>query len=173
MNENLNKNDRAKISRFIDGDNISINLSEKDREVWKIYNLIGDSIRNPSHKEFIPDLSDKVLEKIKIEEKKSHNIEQSFFSNLFNSLVNFLSFDNLKYAAGVSFVFFLGFSSSNIIESNINSNFVQLVSPDVVNNSVKNIYSCDFPELKNISDKISLDQLIEHHEGVSGSSSLC
>ncbi len=173
MTNNKTNNGTERISRFLDGDILDIDLSENDRKTWKLYNLISDSIKNPNQNEFIPDLSDKILKKI--EQEKSIKIKEknSFFVNLYSFFSSISNFNNFRYVAGISFVFFLGFSSSKIIESNVSDDFVQYVSPEYLTSPSENLYSCNFPELKKTSNKINLDQLIEHHEGVSGSSSLC
>ena len=159
MTNNKTNNGTERISRFLDGDILDIDLSENDRKTWKLYNLISDSIKNPNQNEFIPDLSDKILKKI--EQEKSIKIKEknSFFVNLYSFFSSISNFNNFRYVAGISFVFFLGFSSSKIIESNVSDDFVQYVSPEYLTSPSENLYSCNFPELKKTSNKINLESI--------------
>jgi hypothetical protein len=161
------------ISSFMDGESSSVKITEESRDAWKIYSLIGDALRYPDQKNLHYDFSENVKKMIDEDiSLASSNSKTSFFSNITNYIFP-LNTENLRYIAGISFVFFLGFSSSKIIENDLSKEVIEFASPSFDLSPIDSIFSCNFPELQQASDKISVDQLIEHHEGISGSSSLC
>ena len=173
----INKNDNERLSRMFDGELGGDISGDINRENWKIYSIIGDSLRDgPNH--LNRDISAEVrlsLENIAAKE----SIKKGFWRGLFGGslfgyvrgLCQFPKTGGYQFAS-IAIVFALGFSSNNIMENlkgeNIENFYVEsgVKSVAILNSSDQIESDCDISE-------IFIDELIMHHERLSGSSDLC
>ena len=172
----IKENDNERLSRLFDGDIRGAAPNDINRENWKIYSIIGDSLRDGPHY-LSRDISAEVRRSLEDTEVKSNKRELwtgSIGGSLFGFLRGLCQFPKTGgyQFASVAIVFVLGFSSNNII-SNLNGgneeNFyvesgVKAVA--VLNPSDQIESDCDISE-------IFIDEFIMHHERLSGSSDLC
>ena len=173
----IKENDKEKLSRLFDGDLGEDIPGDINRENWKIYTLIGDSLRDGPH-HLSRDISAEVrrnLENIAANESNRKGFWTALFgSPLFGYLRSFFQFPKTGgyQFASVAIVFALGFSSNNIMNSfkgeNVENFYVESgVKSVAILNPVDQIESdCDISE-------IFIDELIMHHERLSGSYDLC
>ncbi len=172
----IKENDNEKLSRLFDGDIRGHAPGDTNRENWKIYSIIGDSLRDGPHY-LSRDISAKVRRSLEDAENKP--IKRGLWtgligSSLLNSLRGLCQFPKTGgyQFASIAIVFALGFSSNNIM-NNINGGNVEnfyvesgVKSVAVLNPSDQIESDCDISE-------IFIDELIMHHERLSGSSDLC
>ena len=147
-----------------------------NRENWKIYSIIGDSLRDGPH-HLSRDISAEVRRTL--EDTANKSIKKGFWTGLFGgslfgylrSLCQFPKTGGYQFAS-VAIVFALGFSSNNIMNNfkgeNVENFYVEsgVKSVAVLNPSDQIESDCDISE-------IFIDELIMHHERLSGSSDLC
>jgi len=172
----INQNDNERLSRLFDGDLGGDIPGNINRENWEIYSIIGDSLRDgPNH--LSRDISDGVRRSLEGIAKKPS--KKGFWTDLLgNSLFGYLrslcqipKTGSYQFAS-VAIVFALGFSSNNIINSfkgeNVENFYVEsgVKSVAILNPSDQIESDCDISE-------IFIDELIMHHERLSGSSDLC
>ena len=173
----IKENDKEKLSRLFDGDlggDFPIDMS---RENWKIYSVIGDSLRDGPH-HLSRDISAEVrriLEDNAATESNKKGFWRALFGgSLFGHLLSFCQFPKTGgyQFASVAIVFALGFSSNNIMSSfkseNVENFYVEsgVMSVATLNSPDQIESDCDISE-------IFIDELIMHHERLSGSSDLC
>ena len=172
----IKEKDNERLSRLFDGDLGAEVQGGIDRENWKIYSIIGDSLRDGPHY-LSRDISAEVRRSLEDTEVKSNKRELwtglmggSLFGFL-RGLCQFPKTGGYQFAS-VAIVFALGFSSNNII-NNLNGGDVEnfyvesgVKSVAVLNPSDQIESDCDISE-------IFIDELIMHHERLSGSSDLC
>ena len=171
------ENDNESLSRLFDGD-LGVEIQGGiNRENWQIYSIIGDSLRD-GPKYLTRDISVEVRNSIKdIAENKAK--KRGVWTGLFGgpffgylrSLGQFPKTGGYQFAS-VAIVFALGFSSNNIMNNfkgeNVENFYVEsgVKSVAVLNSSDQIESDCDISE-------IFIDELIMHHERLSGSSDLC
>ena len=167
-----NQNEKELISRLFDGDFAGVSPSDVSRDDWKLYSIIGDSIRNESSS-LSKDVSDRVLAGI-----KSYPVErEGFLKARLDSFLGYLkNWARLPRGgsfqfASVAIVFAMGFSADNIIDNyrfgDINNFYVESgVQSIAALNPSEQESDCDISE-------VFIDELIMHHERLSGSSDLC
>ena len=173
----IKENDKEKLSRLFDGDLGEDIPGDINRENWKIYSVIGDSLRDGPH--FLSrDISAEVrssIEEIAANDSDKKGFRTALFGgSLFSYLRSFCQFPKTGgyQFASVAIVFALGFSSNNIMNSfkgeNVENFYVESgVKSVAILNPVDQIESdCDISE-------IFIDEFIMHHERLSGSSDLC
>ena len=172
----INKNDNERLSRMFDGELGGDISGDINRENWKIYSIIGDSLRDGPH-HLSKDISAKVRRSLEDTENKP--IKRGLWTNLTGgSLFGFLrglwhvpKTGSYQFAS-VAIVFALGFSSNNIMNNfnggNVENFYVEsgVKSVAVLNPSDQIESDCDISE-------VFIDELIMHHERLSGSSDLC
>ena len=173
----IKENDNESLSRLFDGDLGAEIPGGINRENWKIYSIIGDSLRD-GPKYLTRDISVEVRSSIEdIVENKA--MKRGFWTGLFGgpffgylrSLSHFPKTGGYQFAS-VAIVFALGFSSNNIMNNfkgeNVENFYVEsgVKSVAVLNSSDQIESDCDISE-------IFIDELIMHHERLSGSSDLC
>ena len=170
------ENDNEKLSRLFDGDTRGHAPGDINRENWKIYSIIGDSLRDGSHY-LSTDISAKVRRSL--EEAENKDSKRAFRTgliggSLFGSLRGLFQFPKTGgyQFASVAIVFALGFSSNTIV-NNFNGGNVEnfygesgVKAVAVLNPSDQIESDCDISE-------IFIDEFIMHHERLSGSSDLC
>ena len=170
-----NKNER--LSRLFDGDLDGSIPDDMDRENWEIYSLIGDSLRDGSH-HLSSDISASVRRTL--EDIGADNSNKTGFltgllgGSLFGYLRTLCQFPKTAgyQFASVAIVFALGFSSNNIMNNfkgeNVENFYVEsgVKSVAILNPADQIESDCDISE-------IFIDELIMHHERLSGSSDLC
>ncbi|MDA9689652.1 sigma-E factor negative regulatory protein [Betaproteobacteria bacterium] len=170
------ENDNERLSRLFDGELGGDIPSDINRENWEIYSLIGDSLRDgPNH--LSRDISAGVRRSLEDTAHEPDN--KGFWTNLLgNSLFGYLrSLWHIPKTGGYQFasvaiVFALGFSSNNIMNSfkgeNVENFYVEsgVKSVAILNPADQIESDCDISE-------IFIDELIMHHERLSGSSDLC
>ena len=173
----IKENNKESLSRLFDGDLGGDIPGDINRENWKIYSLIGDSLRDGPH-HLSKDISAEVrrsLEKIAADESIKKGIWAGLFGgSLFGSLLSLCRFPKTGgyQFASVAIVFALGFSSNNIMNNfkgeNVDNFYVEsgVKSVAILNTSDQIESDCDISE-------IFIDELIMHHERLSGSSDLC
>ena len=173
----INENDNERLSRMFDGELGGDISGDINRENWKIYSIIGDSLRDGPH-HLTRDISAEVRRSLEdIAANESNN--KGFWTGLLNgSLLGYLrGFCQFPKTGGYQFasiaiVFALGFSSNNIMNNfkgeNIENFYVEsgVKSVAILNSSDQIESDCDISE-------IFIDELIMHHERLSGSSDLC
>jgi len=173
----IKENDNESLSRLFDGDLGAEIPGDISRENWKIYSIIGDSLRDgPKH--LTRDISVKVrgsIEDIAANNAKKRGLWTGLFGGPFfgylRSLSQFPKTGGYQFAS-VAIVFALGFSSNNIMNNfkgeNVENFYVEsgVKSVAVLNSSDQIESDCDISE-------IFIDELIMHHERLSGSSDLC
>ena len=172
----IKENDNERLSRLFDGDLGGDIPGDINRENWEIYSIIGDSLRDgPNH--LSRDISADVRRSL---EGTAHEpSDKGFWTNLLaSSLFGYLrSLWHVPKTGGYQFasvaiVFALGFSSNNIMNSfkgeNVENFYVEsgVKSVAVLNPSDQIESDCDISE-------VFIDELIMHHERLSGSSDLC
>ena len=172
----IKENDNERLSRLFDGDLGGDAPNDINRENWKIYSIIGDSLRDGPH-HLSRDISAEVRRSLEDTENKS--IKRGFWTGLFGgslfgylrSLCQFPKTGGYQFAS-VAIVFALGFSSNNIMNNfkggNVENFYVEsgVKSVAILNPSDQIESDCDISE-------IFIDELIMHHERLSGSSDLC
>ena len=171
----IKENDNERLSRLFDGDLGGDAPSEINRENWRIYSIIGDSLRDgPQH--LSRDISTMVRRSL---EDTGVRAIKGFLAGIFGAplfgflrgLRQFPKTGTYQFAS-VAIVFALGFSSNNIM-SNLNGGNVEnfyvesgVKAVAVLNPSDQIESDCDISE-------IFIDEFIMHHERLSGSSDLC
>ena len=173
----IKENDKEKLSRLFDGDLGEDITGDINRESWKIYSVIGDSLRDgPRH--LSRDISAEVrrsIEDMAANEPNKKGFQTALFGgSLFSYLRSFCQFPKTGgyQFASVAIVFALGFSSNNIMNSfkggNVDNFYVEsgVKSVAILNPADQIESDCDISE-------IFIDELIMHHERLSGSSDLC
>ena len=172
----INKNENEKLSRLFDGDLSGDAPSEINRENWKIYSIIGDSLRDGPH-HLARDISAEV--KRNLEDTANKSIKKGFLVSVFGgslfgylrSVCQFPKTGGYQFAS-VAIVFALGFSSNNMIDNfkgeNVENFYVEsgVKAVAILNSSDQIESDCDISE-------VFIDELIMHHERLSGSSDLC
>ena len=173
----IKENNNEMLSRLFDGDSDAEIPGGSNRENWKIYSIIGDSLRDgPQY--LTRDISVEVRSSIK-DIASNKPIKKGFWTGLFGgplfgylrSLFQFPKTGGYQFAS-VAIVFALGFSSNNIMNNfkgeNVENFYVEsgVKSVAVLNSSDQIESDCDISE-------IFIDELIMHHERLSGSSDLC
>ena len=172
----IKENDNEKLSRLFDDDIHGHAPGDINRENWKIYSIIGDSLRDGPH-HLSRDISAKVrrsLEDAEIKSIKRVSWTGLIGGSLVGSLRGLYQFPKTGgyQFASIAIVFALGFSSHNIMNSlngeNVENFYVEsgVKSVAVLNSSDQIESDCDISE-------IFIDELIMHHERLSGSSDLC
>ena len=173
----IKENDKERLSRLFDGDLSGDISSDINRENWEIYSIIGDSLRDGPH-HLSRDISAEVrrrLEGFSANESKKEGFWTALFGgSLFGYLRSFCQFPKTGgyQFASVAIVFALGFSSNNIMNNfkgdNVENFYVEsgVKSVAILNPSDQIESDCDISE-------IFIDELIMHHERLSGSSDLC
>ena len=172
----IKENNKEKLSRLFDGDLGGSISGELDRDNWKIYSIIGDSLRDGPH-HLSRDISAEVRRTLEVTANKS--IKEGLWSrllggSLFDSLRGLFQFPKSGgyQFASVAIVFALGFSSNNIMNNfkgeNVENFYVEsgVKAVAVLNPSDQIESDCDISE-------IFIDEFIMHHERLSGSSDLC
>ena len=173
----IKENDNESLSRLFDGDLGAEIPGGINRENWKIYSIIGDSLRDgPQY--LTRDISVEVKKNIE-DIVANEPMKRGFWTGLFGgqlfgylrSLCQFPKAGGYQFAS-VAIVFALGFSSNNIVNNfkgeNVENFYVEsgVKSVAVLNSSDQIESDCDISE-------IFIDELIMHHERLSGSSDLC
>ncbi len=172
----IKENDNERLSRLFDGDLLGDAPNDINRENWKIYSIIGDSLRDGPH-HLSKDISAKVRHSLEDTEFKSNKRELwtgSTGRSLFGFLRGFCQFPKTGgyQFASVAIVFALGFSSNNIMNyfngGNVENFYVEsgVKAVAVLNPSDQIESDCDISE-------VFIDEFIMHHERLSGSSDLC
>ena len=173
----IKENNKERLSRFFDGDLGGEIPGDVDRENWKIYSVIGDSLRDGPH-HLSRDISAEVRSSIKdiaVNESNKKGFRTVVFGgSLFSYLRSFCQFPKTGgyQFASIAIVFALGFSSNNIVNNfkgqNVENFYVDsgVKSVAILNPSDQIESDCDISE-------IFVDELIMHHERLSGSSDLC
>ena len=173
----MKQNESERLSRLFDGDLDGDVPCDINRESWKIYSMIGDSLRDGPH-HLSRDISTEVrrsLEDTVVDKAMKKGLWKglnggSFFGYL-RSLCQLPKTGSYQFAS-VAIVFALGFSSNNIINNfsgeNVDNFYVEsgVKSVAILNPSDQIESDCDISE-------IFIDELIMHHERLSGSSDLC
>ena len=172
----IKENDNERLSRLFDGDLRGDAPNDIDIENWKIYSIIGDSLRDDPH-HLSRDISAKVRRSLEDTEVKSNKRELwtgliggSLFGFL-RGLCQFPKTGGYQFAS-VAIVFALGFSANNIMNNfnggNVENFYVEsgVKAVAVLNPSDQIESDCDISE-------IFIDEFIMHHERLSGSSDLC
>ena len=173
----IKENSNERLSRLFDGD-LGAEIPEgSNRENWKIYSIIGDSLRDgPQY--LTRDISVEVrssIEEIAANDSDKKGFRTALFGgSLFSYLRSFCQFPKTGgyQFASVAIVFALGFSSNNIMNSfkgeNVENFYVEsgVKSVAILNPADQIESDCDISE-------IFIDELIMHHERLSGSSDLC
>ena len=173
----IKENDNERLSRLFDGDLGAEIPDGINRENWKIYSIIGDSLRDGSQY-LTRDISVEVRSSIE-DIAANKPMKRGFWTGLFGSplfgyLRSFCQFPKTGgyQFASVAIVFALGFSSNNIMNNfkgeNVENFYVEsgVKSVAILNPSDQIESDCDISE-------IFIDELIMHHERLSGSSDLC
>ena len=172
-----NENDNERLSRMFDGELDGEISGDIDRENWKIYSIIGDSLRDGPHY-LTKDISAEVrlsLEGTSADESvKKGLLEGVFGGSVFRYLRSYFQFPKTGgyQFASIAIVFALGFSSNNIMNfikgENVENFYVEsgVKSVAILNPSDQLESDCDISE-------IFIDEFIMHHERLSGSSDLC
>ena len=173
----IKENDNERLSRLFDGDLRRNAPGDINRENWKIYSIIGDSLRDGPH-HLSRDISVEVrssIEDIAANTPRKKDFGQGFsaahFLAIYDGLRQFPKAGGYQFAS-VAIVFALGFSSNNIMNNfngdNVENFYVEsgVKSVAVLNPSDQIESDCDISE-------IFIDELIMHHERLSGSSDLC
>ena len=172
----IKENDNERLSRLFDGDLGGDAPGEINRENWRIYSIIGDSLRDGPH-HLSRDISAEVRRSL--EDTAVRSIRKGFLTGLFGgslfgslrSLCQFPKTGGYQFAS-VAVVFALGFSSNNIMNNfkgeSVENFYVEsgVKSVAILNSSDQIESDCDISE-------IFIDELIMHHERLSGSSDLC
>ena len=171
------ENDKERLSRLYDGDLGGDIPDDVNRDNWNIYSIIGDSLRDgPQH--LSRDISAEVRRSLEdIAEYKANNkgILAAFFGgSLFSYLRSFCQFPKTGgyQFASVAIVFALGFSSNNIMNNfkgeNVQNFYVEsgVKSVAILNPPDQIESDCDISE-------VFIDELIMHHQRLSGSSDIC
>ena len=173
----IKENDDERLSRLFDGDSDAEIPGGINIENWKIYSVIGDSLRDgPQY--LTRDVSVGVRSSIE-DIVANEPMKRGFLTGLLGtpffgylrSLCQFPKTGGFQFAS-VAIVFALGFSSNNIMNNLKGENgenfYVEsgVKSVAVVNTSDQIESDCDISE-------IFIDELIMHHERLSGSSDLC
>jgi len=172
----IKENDNERLSRLFDGDLGGDATGEINRENWRIYSIIGDSLRDGPH-HLSKDISAEVRRSL--EDTAVRSIKKGFLTGLFGgslfgslrSLFQFPKTGGYQFAS-VAIVFALGFSSNNIMNNfkgeSVENFYVEsgVKSVAILNSSDQIESDCDISE-------IFIDELIMHHERLSGSSDLC
>ena len=171
------ENSSERLSRLFDGELGGDIPGKINRENWIIYSIIGDSLRDGS-RHLSRDISAEVrrsLEDISADESIKKGFWTGFFGNSFfdflRGLFQFPKTGGYQFAS-VAIVFALGFSSNNIMNNfkgeNVENFYVEsgVKSVAILNPSDQIESDCDISE-------IFIDELIMHHERLSGSSDLC
>ena len=172
----IKENDNERLSRLFDGDLGGDAPGEINRENWRIYSIIGDSLRDGPH-HLSRDISAEVrrsLEDTAVRSIKKGILTGLFGGSLFGSLRSLFQFPKTGgyQFASVAIVFALGFSSNNIMNNfkgeSVENFYVEsgVKSVAILNSSDQIESDCDISE-------IFIDELIMHHERLSGSSDLC
>ena len=173
----IKENDNERLSRLFDGDLGGDVPDDINRENWKIYSIIGDSLRDGPH-HLSRDISAKVRHSLE-GTGTDESTKKGFWTDLFGGSVfgylrglsQFPKSGGYQFAS-VAIVFALGFSSNNIINNfsgeNVENFYVEsgVKSVAILNTSDQIESDCDISE-------IFIDELIMHHERLSGSSDLC
>ena len=173
----IKENDNERLSRLFDGDLGGNIPGDVNMENWKIYSMIGDSLRDgPQH--LSRDISAEVRRSLK-DISSDDPVKTGFWTGLlsgspFDYLRSFCQFSKSGgyQFASIAIVFALGFSSNNIINNfkgeNVENFYVEsgLKSVAILNSSDQIESDCDISE-------VFIDELIMHHERLSGSSDLC
>jgi len=172
----IKENDNERLSRLFDGDLRGYAPNDINRENWKIYSIIGDSLRDGPH-HLSKDIAAKVRRSLEDTEVKSNKralwtalIGGSLFGFL-RGLCQFPKTGGYQFAS-VAIVFALGFSSHNIMINlnggNVENFYVEsgVKAVAVLNPSDQIESDCDISE-------VFIDEFIMHHERLSGSSDLC
>ena len=172
----INENDNERLSRLFDGDLGGDAPSEINRENWRIYSIIGDSLRDgPYH--LSKDISSEVRRRL--EDTANKSTKKGFLAGIFGgsllgslrSVCQFPKTGGYQFAS-VAIIFALGFSSNNIMNNlkgeSVEKFYVEsgVKSVAILNPSDQIESDCDISE-------IFIDELIMHHERLSGSSDLC
>ena len=172
-----NENDNERLSGMFDGELGGDISGDKNRENWKIYSIIGDALRD-GPQNLTRDISAEVrfsLEDIAANESIKKGFWTGLLSgSLFGYLRGFCQFPKTGgyQFASIAIVFALGFSSNNIMNNfkgdNIENFYVEsgVKSVAILNSSDQIESDCDISE-------IFIDELIMHHQRLSGSSDLC
>jgi len=172
----IKENDNETLSRLFDGDLGGDASGDINRENWAIYSIIGDSLRDgPNH--LSRDISAKVRRSLEGTENES--VKKGFLSGLtggslfgyLRSLWQFPKTGGYQFAS-VAIVFALGFSSNNIM-NNINGGNTENF---YVESGVKSVAVLNPPDqIESDCDisEIFIDELIMHHQRLSGSSDIC
>ena len=172
----INENDNEKLSRLFDGELGGNAPREIDRENWRIYSIIGDSLRDGPH-HLSRDISAEV--RLSLEDTANKAVKKGFLAGIFGgtlfgflqSVFQFPKTGGYQFAS-VAIVFALGFSSNNIMNNlkgeSVEKFYVEsgVKSVAILNPSDQIESDCDISE-------IFIDELIMHHERLSGSSDLC
>jgi len=172
----IKENDNERLSRLFDGDLGGDATGEINRENWRIYSIIGDSLRDGPH-HLSKDISAEVRRSL--EDTAVRSIKKGFLTGLFGgslfgslrSLFQFPKTGGYQFAS-VAIVFALGFSSNNIMNNfkgeSVENFYVEsgVKSVAILNSSDQIESDCDISE-------VFIDELIMHHERLSGSSDLC
>jgi len=172
----IKENNNERLSRLFDGDLGGDAPGEINRENWRIYSIIGDSLRDGPH-HLSKDISAEVRRSL--EDTAVRSIKKGFLTGLFGgslfgslrSLFQFPKTGGYQFAS-VAIVFALGFSSNNIMNNfkgeSVENFYVEsgVKSVAILNSSDQIESDCDISE-------VFIDELIMHHERLSGSSDLC
>ena len=172
----IKENDNERLSRLFDGDLRGDSPNNINRENWRIYSIIGDSLRDGPH-HLSRDISAKVrrsLEDTEVKSNKSKLWTGLMGGSIFGFLRGLCQFPKTGgyQFASVAIVFALGFSSNNIMNKvnggNVENFYVEsgVKAVAVLNPSDQIESDCDISE-------IFIDEFIMHHERLSGSSDLC
>ena len=171
------ENSEEKLSRLFDGDLGGDVSHDINREKWNVYAIIGDVLRDGPDN-LSRDVSTKVRRSLE-DNTQTEPVKKGFWTSLLNtSILQYLSTRWLVPKTGayqfasVAIVFALGFSSHDIMtdfqRENIENFYVEsgVRSIAVLNPSEQIESDCDISE-------VFIDELIMHHERLSGSSDLC
>ena len=166
--------EKERISRLFDGDLKGANYKDINRDEWELYAIIGDSLRNGP--DFLTrDVSSRVFDRIASEKQENKGfflrLAESPFCNYLRNSFRLPKTSSYQFAS-VAIVFALGFSANNIVgnfkDGDIENFYVEsgVRSVAVLNSSEQIQSDCDISE-------VFIDELIMHHERLSGSSDLC
>ena len=117
----INENDNERLSRLFDGDLGGDAPSEINRENWRIYSIIGDSLRDGPH-HLSKDISSEVRRRL--EDTANKSTKKGFLAGIFGgsllgslrSVCQFPKTGGYQFAS-VAIIFALGFSSNNIMNN--------------------------------------------------------